>query len=97
MVKWVKLKKYTDYTGDSPMAVYKRIGNGVWAEGLQAKKAPDGTWWVNLEAVEEWVENGKAPPVRAAPASSPQVPRVTHKATNGRIGARPRGPSPRRP
>jgi hypothetical protein len=59
-VKWVKLKKYLDESGDTPDAVQKKIARGLWIENHQFKDAPDGVRWYNLEAIEAWVEKGAA-------------------------------------
>lgn len=55
-VKWVKLKRYCELTGDSAMAVHKRRGQGVWLDGKHTKIAGDGRLWVNLDAASDWVE-----------------------------------------
>jgi hypothetical protein len=54
-VTWVKLEKYTELTGDSMDAVQARRRLGKWIDGKQCKIV-DGRLWVNLPAVEEWIE-----------------------------------------
>ena len=44
-MKWVKLKKYCEDTGDTTNAVLCKLG-------------PDVNLWVNFAEVEKWVANG---------------------------------------
>lgn len=57
-MKWVKLKKYCELSGDTPDSVQKKVARGLWLEGVQIKTAEDGARWVNTEAVDLWVERG---------------------------------------
>lgn len=57
-MNWVKLEKYCELSGDTPDAVQKKIRRGIWLMDQQARKAPDGRIWINLQAVEAWVQNG---------------------------------------
>jgi hypothetical protein len=54
-VTWVKLEKYVELTGDSMDSVQSRRRAGKWIEGKQCKIV-DGRLWINLPAVEEWIE-----------------------------------------
>jgi hypothetical protein len=56
-LKWVKLKKYCELSGDTQNAVRNRRKRGIWLDKKQSKLAPDGTLWVNLLEVEKWVEH----------------------------------------
>ncbi|HBP6867983.1 TPA: excisionase [Legionella pneumophila] len=58
MVKWIKLKKYCQISGDTTNAVHGKRKRGMWLDGLHCKVGPDGNLWVNLEEVEKWVELG---------------------------------------
>ncbi|HDU8201785.1 excisionase [Legionella pneumophila serogroup 1] len=58
MVKWVKLKKYCEISGDTSNAVHAKRKRGMWLDGVQCKVGPDGNIWINLIEVERWVENG---------------------------------------
>lgn len=55
-IRWVKLERYVELTGDSSDAVMARRKNGKWLDGNQCKIV-DGRLWVDLEAVDAWVEN----------------------------------------
>jgi len=54
-ITWVKLEKYTELTGDSMESVNARRKAGKWLDGNQCKIV-DGRIWINLPAVEDWVE-----------------------------------------
>lgn len=57
-MKWVKLKKYCDDSGDTKDAVHAKRRKGMWLDGVHCKIADDGNLWINTEAVEKWVEQG---------------------------------------
>jgi hypothetical protein len=54
-IKWVKLEKYAEITGDSADSVMARRKTGKWLDGKQCKIV-DGRLWINLAAVEQWAE-----------------------------------------
>lgn len=63
---WVKLERYVELSGDSVDAVQSRRRIGKWIDGKQCKIV-DGRLWVNIPAVEEWVEKwDQISPARAA-------------------------------
>lgn len=65
-INWVKLEKYAEMTGDSVDAVMARRKAGKWLDGNQCKIV-DGRLWINLQAVEGWVEKwDQTSPARAA-------------------------------
>lgn len=55
-MKWVRLSKYCETSGDTEDAVHARRRTGIWLDDVHVKIAGDGKLWVNLEAVQEWVE-----------------------------------------
>ncbi len=65
-MKWVKLKKYCELSGDSPEAVRIRRKRGKWLNDVQCKVGPDGNLWINLIEVEKWVERGNQATLRTA-------------------------------
>lgn len=66
---WVKLDRYVELSGDTVDAVQARRKAGKWLDGDQCKMV-DGRLWINLPAVEEWVEKwDQTNPVRAALSS----------------------------
>lgn len=64
-MKWVKLGKYCELSGDTEDAVYNRRRKGVWLDGRECKLV-HGSLWVNTEAVNEWIEKTKQGQPRAA-------------------------------
>lgn len=63
---WVKLDRYVELSGDTVDAVQARRKAGKWLDGNQCKMV-DGRLWINLPAVEEWVEKwDQTNPVREA-------------------------------
>ncbi len=52
---WVKLDKYVESTGDTADSVMARRKIGKWLDGKQCKMV-DGRLWINLPAVNEWIE-----------------------------------------
>lgn len=56
-MKWVKLRKYCEISGDTTHAVHAKRKKGQWLDGLHCKIGPDGNLWVNLTEVEKWVEH----------------------------------------
>ncbi len=55
-MKWIMLKRYCDLSGDTVNAVKKRRQKGIWKDGHHSKIGPNGKIWVNIEAVNRWVE-----------------------------------------
>lgn len=57
-MKWIKLKKYCETSGDTLDAVHAKRRKGAWLDGIHCKIAPDGNLWINIFEVEQWVEKG---------------------------------------
>ena len=57
IMKWVKLPKYCEMSGDTANAVHARRKKGIWLDGLHCQ-VRHNTLWINIEAVEKWVESG---------------------------------------
>jgi hypothetical protein len=53
---WVKLNRYCELSGESKEAVYTKRKNGIWIDGMQYKRGPDGNVWINLMEVELWIQ-----------------------------------------
>ena len=58
MMKWVKLKRYCEVSGDTQSAVHAKRKKGIWIDGQHCVVAEDGNLWIDLEEVERWVEQG---------------------------------------
>jgi len=55
-LKWVRLQKYCELSGDTPNAVYIRRRKGQWINNVQCRLGPDKKLWINLQEVEKWIE-----------------------------------------
>lgn len=63
---WVKLDRYVELSGDTMDSVQARRRLGKWIDGVQCKIV-DGRLWINIPAVEEWIEKwDQTSPARAA-------------------------------
>lgn len=56
-VYYVRVPIFCAATGYSKDAVDAKIRKGVWIEGKQYRRAPDGHILVDLRRFHEWVEN----------------------------------------
>lgn len=74
MQRFVVVKKFSEMTGYTPNAVHLKVRDGVWAEGLEYRRAPDGRILIDLEGFNRWVEAGKgaasAPSQKASKSGS---------------------------
>lgn len=59
-LRWVRLRRYCELTGESPNGVHQRRKAGKWLDGRHCRIGPDGRLWVNLEEVQRWVEGDRA-------------------------------------
>lgn len=57
--KYVKLPLFEALTGYTEKAVRRKIEEGVWIEGKQYVRAPDGHILVSMEGYYAWVEGQK--------------------------------------
>lgn len=66
MTRYIRIPKFVELTGYTARAVETKISRGVWLEGKQYRRAPDGSILIDMEGYEKWVEN------QPAGASSPR-------------------------
>jgi len=59
-LRYVTIKKFSELSGYSERAIYNKVHDGVWVQGRQYRKAPDGRTLIDLDVFEQWVE-GRAP------------------------------------
>lgn len=55
--KWVRAKHYAKMTGITESAIAQKRQHGVWREGVEWKRAPDGNVMINWQAIDQWVES----------------------------------------
>ena len=73
------IPKFCAESGYSEKAVRRKIEEGVWLEGHQYRRAPDGHILIDVEGVERWVEGQpvpSSPSGRRSGSSSPGAARA---------------------
>lgn len=58
--RFVTIKKCSELTGYSEMAIRSKISDGVWLERNVWVKAPDGRVLINMDGYEAWVQRGSS-------------------------------------
>jgi hypothetical protein len=56
-IRWVKLGRYCELSGDTRDAVHARRASGKWLDGVHCRIV-DHMLWVDLIAVSDWIEAG---------------------------------------
>lgn len=46
-------------TGLTPKAIERKIESGVWIEGREYRRAPDGRIYISMKGYQAWVERGQ--------------------------------------
>ncbi len=57
--RYIKLQVFESLTGYTQKAVRRKIEEGIWREGREFRRAPDGHILVDLQGYEKWVEHHK--------------------------------------
>jgi len=57
--RYVRIKKFVELTGYTERAVRCKIHEGVWIEGRQYVRGPDGAILMDMEGYERWVVEGQ--------------------------------------
>jgi hypothetical protein len=71
---YVLLKVAAAATGYSVRAIQRKIQEGVWREGAEWKRAPDGHIMVSMEGYRKWVESAPASRSARRPSASHSLP-----------------------
>lgn len=58
--RYVRVRKFTELTGYTEKAIYRKIEDGVWMLGREYRRAPDGCICIDIEGFERWVEGDAA-------------------------------------
>lgn len=53
--RYIRVKRFSELTGWSTQAVYCKISEGVWLEGKEYRRSPDGNTLIDLEGYNRWV------------------------------------------
>lgn len=59
--RYVLIPKFCDLVGYTDKAVRRKIEEGIWREGHEYRRAPDGHVQIDLEGYERWVEGERVP------------------------------------
>ena len=57
---YVSIELASTMTGYTPKAIREKIASGVWIEGRQYRRAPDGRVLVSMRGYKQWVERAQA-------------------------------------
>jgi hypothetical protein len=57
--RYVRILKFVEETGYTARAVETKIHRGVWVEGREYRRAPDGCILMDMDGYERWVESDK--------------------------------------
>lgn len=55
MVEFVLICKFCEMTGYTEKAVRRKIDSGVWREGKEFRRAPDGHIHIDLKGYAKWL------------------------------------------
>lgn len=55
---FVLVPRFCEITGFSVRAVAEKIKKGVWVEGREWKRGPDGHRYISLKGYDRWVQQG---------------------------------------
>ena len=58
--RYVTLARFEALTGYTEKAAARKIETGVWLEGHEYRRAPDGRLLIDMEGFERWVEGRRA-------------------------------------
>jgi hypothetical protein len=58
--RYVVIPLAASITGLSAKAIERKIEGGVWIEGREYRRGPDGRIYVDLKGYERWVEKAAA-------------------------------------
>lgn len=53
--RFVRIHVASAQTGYTEKAIRRKIEEGVWLEGREYRRAPDGNILIDMEAYEKWV------------------------------------------
>ncbi|QEL10837.1 excisionase [Kushneria phosphatilytica] len=56
---YVRIRRFEELTGYTEEAIRTKINRGVWREGFEYRRAPDGNILISIRGFEEWVESRK--------------------------------------
>jgi len=55
----IKIKKFCDLTGETEAAVRHLINDGVWLDGREYTRMPNGRLWISIKGFENWINKNR--------------------------------------
>lgn len=89
MLRYLTIRKFATESGYSENAVRSKIHDGIWREGQEWKRAPDGRVLIDVEGYQRWVEIGAGLTVRRKPAQVESPPPLTPRSKPSPSGSPP--------
>lgn len=74
MLRYLTIPKFADLSGYTADAISSKIRDGIWREGHEWKRAPDGRNLVDIDGYHRWVEGAPALQVAKKPAPCGRSP-----------------------
>lgn len=74
MLRYVTIPKFAAESGYTEDAIRTKIRDGVWREGQEWKKAPDGRVLIDVDGYHRWVETGAVLSVASRKSSAASSP-----------------------
>lgn len=68
--RYVLLPRFEELTGYTQRAIRRKIQDGIWLEGREYRRAPDGHITVDMEGYGKWVEGQQATGSKSAKPAS---------------------------
>ena len=54
--RYVLVGRFSELTGYTARAIYRKIEKGTWIDGIHYRRAPDGHILMDLDQFNRWVE-----------------------------------------
>lgn len=89
MLRYVTIPKFATESGYTEGAIRSKIRDGIWREGREWKRAPDGRVLIDVDGYHRWVETGPALTVGRKPAAIGSPPPLTPRRKPGPSGSPP--------
>jgi hypothetical protein len=70
-IRYVTIQRFAEETGYTENAIRTKIRDGVWHEGQEWVKAPDGRNLIDIEGYNAWVASGSSAIFRTIRRGSP--------------------------
>lgn len=83
MLRYVTIPKVAAESGYTENAIRSKIRDGIWSEGQEWKRAPDGRVLIDVDGYCRWVEAGAVLTVHRKPSPA-RKPAAAHSAPKTR-------------